>query len=524
MITQLSLLRRMRAYVNSRATDSRGEDGVALLTAIMFMIIMAGITTVLLSVVMNQIVPSYLSQKSTKTINAAQAGMQTALGTLRSIGEADFTGAIYGDPGQLPCSLKGQVNAQAADGITYTVAFTYYSADPTGQTASYVTSHTLACSASGVATQPKWVLIVANGLSPAVPGVSSATTGNRSLAALYKFRVTNVNNPGGRIYDANSSYCVQAVTATAGAQVKFQALAQCTDDDRELWIYDTDYEIKLASTTVGGLPGLCITGPAVDGQATQNALLQACKPKTDSARWNQLWSWTGENSWHGQKKVIANGPSDYCLSTGYDNGTVISGKNLLVASSCKGGFAPATDVGAGAAGYSTHQIVNYLEFGRCADVTGENINTTYLISYPCKQDPTGTGNNLLWNHKWYYTEPPLGTPTQANQQIYIYYQNNVAQKYCMVTPATGGSVYPVFATCDTSARQKWNRVYDTGTYLTSYLFTDTYGRCLTANSADRDGSWSKVTVATCNGSDAQKWNAPPSYSDSTVGGYREVFQ
>ena len=59
----------------------------------------------------------------------------------------------------------------------------------------------------------------------------------------------------------------------------------------------------------------------------------------------------------------------------------------------------------------TKQIVNFKEFGRCADVTGANINNAdtpgeFNIVYPCKQDPVGAG--LAWNHKWYYNSPTVG--------------------------------------------------------------------------------------------------------------------
>jgi hypothetical protein len=77
--------------------------------------------------------------------------------------------------------------------------------------------------------------------------------------------------------------------------------------------------------------------------------------------------------------------------------------------------------------------------------------------------------------------------------------------------------------CSGSAQQNWTRVYNSGTYASSYLFVDTSGRCLAVDPTDLySGLYSKVTVATCNGSDAQKWNAPPTYTDSTVASFKEV--
>ncbi len=499
----------------------RDEGGVALLAAILFMIVMAGISVVLVSVVLAQTVPSNIAQKSTKTIYAAQAGMQTALSIIRGAALApDYTGHIYGDPTKLPCSLTGQVNAQT-DGITYSVAINYFTSDPTGKDSTWTAANKLSCSATtGPSLQPTYATIIAQGIAPSIPGLASPTTGNRQISAVYKFKVSNVNVVGGRFYDSSNSYCLHATTATAGSLIKFLPNAQCTTDALELWIYDTDYKIKLASTTVGGAAGLCITGPVTWGGATQNAQLQPCLSATDPLRWNQLWSWT--NSFQGQNVTISAGLSNYCLATGYTNGTALTGKSLLVSNGCNGGLSPSLQMGAGAASYATHQIVNYKEFGRCADVTNEAINYSFMISYPCKQDATGTGAALNWNHKWYYTEPTGGATSLGPQQIYVYYLDNVNSKYCLTSPTTGNGFYPVFALCNASNQQNWTRVYNTGTYLTSYLFTDYAGRCLTADSADLYSSWSKLTVTTCTGSDAQKWNAPPTYTDSTVASYKEV--
>jgi hypothetical protein len=77
--------------------------------------------------------------------------------------------------------------------------------------------------------------------------------------------------------------------------------------------------------------------------------------------------------------------------------------------------------------------------------------------------------------------------------------------------------------CNGSDQQKWARYNDTGNYTTSYLFTDFYNRCLAANPSQvLDGNWSYIIVADCNGSEIQKWNAPPIYTDSKVASYREI--
>ena len=87
----------------------------------------------------------------------------------------------------------------------------------------------------------------------------------------------------------------------------------------------------------------------------------------------------------------------------------------------------------------------------------------------------------------------------------------------MTNPAT---------TLPTSARLKWTRYEYTGVYSRSYIFVDQWNRCLTADSADpyinAGQAWSKMTVAACNGAEAQKWNAPAYLTDASFGDYREI--
>jgi Ricin-type beta-trefoil lectin domain len=529
-------MRRLSKSVMARVHSAENERGVAMFSAIIFMIIMAGLSTALLSTVLAQNIPVYVAQKGTQTINTAQAGMEAAMGLIRTATDVDGSGATYGDPSELPCTVTGKPNAQV-DGLSYSVQISYFVQDPTGKDPTWQAANDLNCSStsgitdsvSGVLKTPNYALIAAKGIGSNIPGSASTTLGNRSVQAIYKFMVSAVNIPGGRIYDFAGGYCLDATAATAGSTVRFLAAASCTNNAKELWVYATDYEIKLASTVTTSNPGLCITGPAVAGGATQNATLQACK--NNAQRWNQLWSWQGAYSWQGQNPDITSGPSGYCLSTGVAaDGSNLTGLLLQVSSTgCVGRFGPTAEVGAGAASYTTNQVVNYDEFGRCLDVTNEDITSSFMISFPCKQDATGTGAFLLWNHKWYYTEAPSGTPIMAPQQIYVKYLENAAAKYCLTTPSqTASPAYVTFVPCTTTlptgSQQGWVRfgVSQSGGYAASYLFKDTFGRCLAVDPSDTYNTWSKIVVTTCDGSLGQKWNAPPGNSVSSVGGYKET--
>ena len=61
-------------------------------------------------------------------------------------------------------------------------------------------------------------------------------------------------------------------------------------------------------------------------------------------------------------------------------------------------LAPDAAVGAGAAGASSGQLVNFNQFGRCLDVTNQDVTSAYLIAWPCKQAPDPT--NVAWNQRW----------------------------------------------------------------------------------------------------------------------------
>ena len=495
------------------------ESGIALLTALFFMVLVAGLSLVLLGVILGQTTQGYVEQKNTKTVYAAQAGLQAALGIIRSAAlPADEAGAVFGDINKLPCTFSGRVDAND-DGTGYSVAVKYYLEDPLGSDPGWQsTEFVQAPGDCAFASLPKYALIKSTGTGTAVPGNTSPDYGNRTLSAVYKFKVaTNLNIAGGKIYNNNAQFCLSANSATTGSVINFLPAAQCSNDELQSWVYDLNYQIQLASTALNHAVGLCITGPAVDGQDTQDALLRPCLGKVDPHRWNQLWSWTGQYSWRGENSHITD-QSSYCLSPGAGDGSDLTGSNLSVRNGCDGTFAPSSQVGAGPAGYGTHEIVNYAEFGRCADVTNERVDWPFMISYPCKQDPSG--GPVYWNHVWHYTEPAAGSNTWTGE-VYVFNHGNVAHKYCLQGPISGNDI--TFDPCDGSARQVWTRVYNTGDYSTSYLFVDYHGHCMATDPTTLfHGYISEIKMQVCNGSLAQKWNAPPTYDPSSFGGYREI--
>lgn len=525
----LILLRRsaMRVSASQSMVRFRNDAGAALISVMIFIILLGGLSLVLLATLLGQVAPSFTAQQNTQTGYAAQAGLQAGVAALRSAGAApDAAGIVYGDPDRLPCGFVGNVDS-TAQSIWYDVNIRYYEDDPTNESDTWRDANDLTClSPGGVIDVPRYALISSAAVSPA--GANAVIgAGQRTISAVYAFKVTNVNIPGGRIWDFNGEYCMRAVTATAGSQITYSSVANCPEDNQlALWVYDTDYRIKLASTTVAGQTPLCMTGP-IAAAGNNRMQLQPCLGATDPARWNQLWNLFAGPVWYGQNQAIATGRSNVCISSGFNNGTNLVNQFVLARNGCVGSQRPEAKVGAGAASKSTNQIVSYSEFGRCADVTDENINRTFMIVYPCKQDARGGGAGILWNHKWFYDEPAVGDSEVLDQEVFIRLNDSMAagDKYCLQTPVdTSASVYVTFTVCNNGVRQDWDRVQDSGNYDTSYLFIDKYGRCLTANPNPADlyaSAYSKMTVASCNGTLAQKWNAPPGTTNSTFGGYRE---
>jgi hypothetical protein len=215
----------------------------------------------------------------------------------------------------------------------------------------------------------------------------------------------------------------------------------------------------------------------------------------------------------------------------YNNG------NVLYIGSTTTQFDPSPAVGAGAASYTTQQLVNYQEFGRCADVTHTDINKSFMIVYPCKQDPTGN-NAFSWNHKWVYTEPARNYATgvvpllctgsedaeckSGPQQIRV----TPSSTYCLTVVDTTGVSELVFKSCDGSAKQRFTRYTHVPDQAKAWTIQDAYGRCLTADSTDKfEGNWSKLRMKPCgSGALDQKWNAPPQSSSASFGSFREVSE
>ncbi|MFB9377823.1 hypothetical protein ACFFKU_10840 [Kineococcus gynurae] len=505
-----------------------GDAGVALLLVVLTMAIVAGLSLLLLAIVVNQARPTSLQQKTSRTISAAQAGVDAVLTQIRTAqGSANVAGNVFGNPALLPCRISGTVG-QNGDAAAFSATVTYYNANPVPLSATDRASHRIACTdGAGTTVVPRYALIVSAASGSAPVGLT-ASAGNRTVQSLYTFQVKNQNVPGGLMWSVNSQYCLQAGSVAAGATITYTAAANCVSGDSlQTWVYDTDYTLKLASAVVAGTP-LCISAANPSGTAT----LATC----DATDVRQQYSYQGGANFRNQVSAPNNGTANQstygssCLGTASRGD--LQGGVLVTSTTCDGNseyasFSPDPKVGAGAASVRTTQIVNYLEFGRCMDVTNQNVASSYMIVYPCKQDPSG-GTKLAWNHKFAYTEPQAPS-TQATTQISVLVNNDATTRYCLKTPAPGTSpAYVTFTTpCSSDASQQFVRTSRVTTaYAASYTFRDTYGRCLAIGPkqvpANNGVKWSTIVAAPCTGGSDQKWNADAGLTAATLTDTREL--
>jgi len=210
----------------------------------------------------------------------------------------------------------------------------------------------------------------------------------------------------------------------------------------------------------------------------------------------QKWSYDAVMSFQGLKND-GTSLADECIA-GASPST--DGTTLIVVSCATGQkWVPDKTVGAGAAGAATQQLVNYDQYGRCLDVTGADVNSAWMIAYPCKQDPSSP---VLWNQRYVWD----GTGTMQLQTV------PGSTAYCLTSTGTEGGPVTTQVCSAALTGQQWMVNRDTGNRTTAYTIVDSSGRCLDLGPGQGWGTistWSSVVTSTCVGTYSQKWNAPP---------------
>ena len=461
---------------------------------------------------------------------------------MRNAESPDDAGIDMGDIHKLPCSVTGTVDGTGGAN-RYEVSIAYFAADPAGMTDAWKATNALTCytgtgANGGLRALPHFAIVASEGFDDSA--TAQANKADRTLEATYTFQLTTRKVSGGMIMDANSSFCLVARSANSGANIWYRP-ASSTDcasqTDLNSWSWRDDYMIHLTSTDKDGKIPMCLTGRAT-GSTPIKMTLKACTT-TSTDPDGQRWSWTGDYTWRGQKADNSGYADTYIVN---QDSVVDSGDYLSVANTpTNKSLTPLGAVGKGNASYATHQVVNQNYFGRCLDVTNTRIYYSYMIAYPCKQDPSG---NLAfdWNHKWYYAEPDA-TVEYVSTQVTV----NNGSNYCLITATSGGlqgaPVYsgysgykfPRFvvgndtsysANCG-STSATWKRYGYSVDPKKAYTIQDKNGLCLSASGPritqdGAAGTWTSIIVETCDGSDNQKWNVPDTPIGASIGDYQET--
>lgn len=489
------------------AQDDTGSLVVALLVSVVGMLMSA----VLATIVLGQITTTRNVVQRQHAVDAALAGLDVATGHLRATGDAQGNGVRTA----LPC---GPFAGPVWDGgaATYTVTIAYLSSAGTP----------LTCVAGlGLATAPATANLVA-------VGVDRPGNPPRTLEATYRFRTTNQNIAGGQIHvyraAGDPALCLDAGSATPATGTPLKVQLCDAGSPQQTFAYNTNLTLSLVSSATGGMPqGMCLDTNAIPHVMDAAVTFQQCAITTQA---RQQWSFLSNATFVGtsnsqdldgycfnvQTPGSAGSPNAIVLRTGVPkcNSPSVPFNNERT-------FSPDRQVGAGAAGASTHQLVNFYEFGRCLDVPHPNWDDpelrSPLIAWPCKQSPDGT--QILWNQRWQLptiadSNPTAGLiRTQPDQESY---------SICLVSPlVVAAATYVTLGKCPTSgpdpAPMQWKVYGNTGTYATSYTITDSNGLCLAPTDPDKAApdlydvgdKVSKVIVVNCSGSTLEKWNAPP---------------
>ncbi|GAA2522212.1 RICIN domain-containing protein [Winogradskya humida] len=520
MITTRRFGKGLRRRFDQRPDSDEGSMAMAMMVTLVAMTLTAG----LVPLVLNQLNTTRTVDARTVSLDAAQAGIDAAVGQLRGStslttltdGTTKLVGSLLSLP---PCLVSGTADPIA--GITssvavlrYNVKIAYYGVP---DAATDETPTLLSCPTAllPLTTVPSTAVLTSTGSSSPTGSLDQGSTNTRTIQATYTFKVNNENITGGAIQLAaptTNPLCMDAgptASPAAGAAATV-ALCKTGGSSDQRFAYTTDLAIKLIGSETSAAPtGMCLEAPvphATDGAVT----FQPCAGRVAK----QQWSLDDNSNFRG----TGNGVSldSFCL-----NAKTAGSAGPIVLGSCSGTtnknvFRSQAGVGAGMASATTKQLVNYKQFSRCLDVTNfdyTNKNVGYEIVWYCKQAPDG---NVPINQQWVLPAISLDLATAVTGRI------RTPAGYCLKTPTTTAG-YVTMAACTltgilTDPNLGWKVYGDTGNYATSYRIVDANGYCLTptdltvANPDTHSDGTAKVKVAPCTSSELQKWNAPANFN------------
>jgi Ricin-type beta-trefoil lectin domain len=505
------------------------DDEGSMSLLLMVVVVGLALSALLVPMVISQNRSTRFDNTRVQSLGAAQAGIDVALGLIRGANSVDTKGASYGDSTKLPCGpLSGIATGPGA--AAYSVKIEYFTFDPirepdaSKRSMNCVAGYGVYDPTAAVYT-PGFARITSTGtVGTAVNGSSAG----RTLVTTYVFKTTNTTIVGGsiQISPTNSTVlCMDAGSATAPAATAV-VLRTCSTSSppsaQQSFTYRTDLTLQLMSSVNAINPnGLCLA-PSATPPAATNAIQLAQCGALGQPPYQQQWSYSDAGKYQASVATSkADGVlPDLCISaTGQSVGVPL----MLMACGSSAQWIPSPSVGPG--GAALPQWVNSGEAGRCLDVTNGDVNSTYLIDYPCKQNPNP--NAVSSNQKFY--APAIGAgQTSVTGQIYTTVTAG-GTKYCLTSPGTNiGRVTlgptgtgGVQACGSGGATQTWT-IYGGDKSLAQankYTVVDNTGLCLGLDSTS--SGWSVIDVETCTGAADQKWNVGPNVVTPALQNTRE---
>ncbi len=520
-----SPVRRRALRHTARWADDTGSMALALLLTL----IGISLSALLVPVILTQVGSTREDIQRVHALNAAQAGLDVALGHIRAADDGAGAGLIA----KLPCPtlpLSGSVGVGGT--ARYEVNIDYLPSDPRGQPQSWIAANRIACLAGGgTFSTPAYALLRSQGTDQPTGAFSSdpsqCPVAARCLQATYTFQTNNQHLIGGLIHvfktATSNDLCMDAGSGSPAAGANLQMRPCSAGSSQQKFAYNENLTLVLVSSQTASMPlGMCLDAgtPQAVGLVVK---FQACASTTSP---QQQWSINDSANFEGTNDGIGlNGLCFNVQSQNVPGSFVVLGS--VSGSDCRQGydnietFSPDASVGAGAAGPGSGQLVDFSQFGRCLDVTEQNVGASYLIAWPCKQAPDPS--NITWNQKW--TLPAISATTGSGTGR-ITTTKPSSGTYCLQSPgstAAGQYVRVVLCPGSTPVNMTWTVYGDTGSYETGYRIKDGYGNCLSPTDPDATPpdfytgggqQISKIVVATCSGSTLQKWNAPPNILQS----------
>ncbi len=517
----MSMLRKLR----DRRSRSDDTDDAGLLSVVMMLIIVGmGLAAVMTPLVVTQSASTSHTDTRVQALHEAEAGVNALLGRVRN---ATATGDIAGQASLLPCydprtsaPLSWRLSGSSATG--YDASMQYYTADPLKFPSSLIS-----CAAVANGTVPSFAAITSVGKN----GTGSQHF-ERTLVSVYSFETDDTYSPTPTVLTGNGGQlrfnpvgsvaqpqCIDAgLLPVTGTTLLLQPCASPASYG-QLFYYNSDLSLQLARSISTQAPyGLC-----VDSVSPSSAVsLQPCK-SAGGAAYDSQWS-LDDNSAFGQTRLDN---SRVCLNVPVGH-TDVQARSCLAGYDATASWLPTPTVGTGAAGAADGQLVNLSQFGRCAQATNSSVpssSTNPFVLYPCEQKTTASAVG------WYQ-----GLAFDASTGHWTMTKPGDPQSYCLTSPGAVNQYVSIAACSAVNQLQSWS---DNGAaaadqaaapqwaYATRYTITDHSGLCLSLSPTSGTGAdwytpagtnrqYSKIIVATCDGSAQQKWNANPDPKSSML--------